>query len=192
MHFARLFVTLPKEKDDGMNHFKDLLRQRRSHRRFGKEEISGDDVQLLLRAALLSPSSMNRQSWHFIVVDDKLALEKLSDAKEHGAAFLRDAPLAIVILGNPLENDCWVEDGSIAATSMLFQAEELGLGACWIQMRNRGLSDGTMAEDVVRGILDIPEEMRVLSVIAFGHPLQRLPEHDEEQLKWENVHIGTY
>lgn len=175
-----------------MTHFKDLLRQRRSYRKFSDEEISGDDVQLLLRAALLSPSSMNRQSWHFVVVDDKMALEKLSDAKDHGATFLRDAPLAIVILGNPLENDCWVEDGSIAATSMLYQAEELGLGACWIQIRNRGLSDGTMAEDVVRGILDIPEEMRVLSIIAFGHPLQRLPEHDEEQLKWENVHIGTY
>lgn len=175
-----------------MAYFSELLKQRRSYRRFSDEEISGDDVQLLLRAALMSPSSMNRQSWHFVVVDDKMALEKLSDAKDHGATFLRDAPMAIVILGEPLENDCWVEDGSIAATSMLFQAEELGLGACWIQIRNRGLSDGTMAEDVVRGILDIPEEMRVLSIIAFGHPLERLPEHDEEQLKWENVHIGTF
>ncbi len=175
-----------------MTHFKDLLRQRRSYRRFTDEEISGDDVQLLLRAALMSPTSRNLQLWHFVVVDDKLSLEKLSDTKDNGASFLKDAPLAIVVLGDPLEDDCWVEDGSIAAASMLFQAEELGLGACWIQIRNRGLSDGTMAEDVVRGILDIPEQMKVLSIIAFGHPLLKLSEHDEEQLKWENVHIGTY
>lgn len=77
-----------------MTYYKELLKQRRSYRRFSDEEISGDDVQLLLRAALLSPSSMNRQSWHFVVVDDKLSLEKLSDAKDHGATFLKDAPLA--------------------------------------------------------------------------------------------------
>ncbi|MBR5351229.1 MAG: nitroreductase family protein, partial [Prevotella sp.] len=61
-----------------MAYFSELLKQRRSYRRFSDEEISGDDVQMLLRAALMSPSSMNRQSWHFVVVDDKMALEKLS------------------------------------------------------------------------------------------------------------------
>ena len=45
-----------------------------------------------------------------------------------GSQFLKDAPLAIVVLGDPMQNDCWVEDGSIAAISMQYQAEELGLG----------------------------------------------------------------
>ena len=130
--------------------------------------------------------------WHFIVVDDKLDIEKIADAKEAGAQLLKGAPLAIVVLGNPQENDCWIEDGSIAAISMQYQAEELGLGSCWVQMRDRGLSDGTSADEVLRGILDIPEEMRVLCVLAVGHKAEERKPQDEEKLKWENVHIAKY
>ena len=106
-----------------MNSFKDLVQKRRSYRDFTDEEIDSEDVRLILRAALMSPSSKGRRSWHFIVVDDKMAIEKLSDAKDMGAKFLAKSSLVIVVLGNPQENDCWIEDGSIAAFAMQLQAE---------------------------------------------------------------------
>ncbi|MDY3841766.1 MAG: nitroreductase family protein [Prevotella sp.] len=172
--------------------FKDLVCVRRSYRKFTPEEVDPEAVKTIIRAALMSPTSKTRRAWHFIVVDDRLDIEKIADAKDAGAQLLKGAPLAIVVLGNPQENDCWIEDGSIAAISMQYQAEELGLGSCWVQMRDRGLSDGTSADEVLRGILDIPEEMCVLCVLAVGHKAEERKPQDEEKLKWENVHIAKY
>ncbi len=175
-----------------MTNFKDLAQLRRSHRKFTEEEIDAEDVKLILRAALMAPTSKGQRGWQFVVVDDKTDLEKLSDAKEMGGQLIKGASLAVVVLGDPVQNDCWVEDGSIAAISMQYQAEELGLGSCWVQMRGRGLSDGTSADTVIRGILDIPENLNVLCVIAIGHKVEERKPQNEEKLKWENVHVGKY
>ena len=175
-----------------MTSFKDLVQLRRSHRKFTEQEVDGDDLKLILRAALMAPTSKSQRSWQFVVVDDPLDIEKLSDAKSMGSAFLKGAPVAIVVLGDPLQNDCWVEDGSIAAISMQYQAEELGLGSCWIQMRGRGLEDGTSADTVIRGILDIPENLNCLCVLAVGHWADERKPQAEDRLKWENVHLEKY
>jgi len=172
-----------------MKSFKDLVQQRRSHRKFTDELVDGEHVQLILRAALMSPTSKSGRSWQFVVVDDKTILERLADAKSMGSQFLKDAPLAIVVAGDSTINDCWIEDCSIAAISMQYQAEELGLGSCWVQMRGRGLADGTSADTVIRGLLGLPENISVLCVIAIGHPSDERKPQNEDRLKWENVRI---
>ena len=175
-----------------MSNFNILAQLRRSHRKFTEEEISAEDVRLILRAALMSPTSKSRRDWQFVVVDDKIDIEKIADAKSNGSLFVKDAPLVVAVLGDPLANDCWVEDASIAAISMQYQAEDLGLGSCWVQMRGRGLSDGTSADVVIRGILDIPENLSCLCVLAFGHKADDRKPQNEDRLKWENVHVGRY
>lgn len=172
--------------------FKDLVQQRRSHRKFSPQEIDPEDVKTILRAALMSPTSKGQRAWQFVVVDDKTDLEKLADAKDMGGQFLKDAPLAVVVLGDPMQNDCWVEDGCIAAISMQYQAEALGLGSCWIQMRGRGLSDGTSADTVIQGVLDVPEQLSCLCIVAFGHKADERKPQNEDRLKWENVHLNKY
>lgn len=175
-----------------MSKFSNIVQERRSHRKFTTEEIDGEDVRLILRAALMAPTSKSTRAWHFIVVEDKQDLEKMADAKDMGGAFLKDAPLAIVVTGNPTADDCWVEDGTIAAISMQYQAHDLGLGSCWVQIDKRGLSDGTTANEVLHGILNIPEEQQVLCVIAIGHPADERKPQNEDRLKWENVHVGKF
>ena len=172
--------------------FKDLVQVRRSHRKFTGQEIDGDDVKTILRAGLMAPTSKSQRAWQFVVVDDKTDMEKLADAKYVGGQFIKDAALAIVVLGDPVQNDCWLEDGSIAAISMQYQAEELGLGSCWVQMRGRGLSDGTSADTVIQGILDIPENLHCLCILAVGHKADDRKPQNEERLKWENVHLNKY
>ena len=175
-----------------MTDFKDLVQLRRSHRKYTTDEIDAESVKLILRAALMSPTSKGQRGWHFVVVDDPLYIEKLSDAKDMGGQFLKGAPLCIVVLGDPMQNDCWVEDGSIAAISMQYQAEELGLGSCWAQMRGRGLSDGTSADTVIRGILDISENLSVLCILGIGHKADERKPQNEDKLKWENVHLNKF
>ena len=175
-----------------MTDFKDLARIRRSHRKFTEEEINPDHVQTILRAALMSPTSKSQRSWQFVVVENKNDIERLADAKDLGSQFMKGAPLAIAVLGDPQTNDCWIEDCSIAAVSMQYQAEELGLGSCWAQMRGRGLTDGTPADEVIRGILDIPANYRTLCIIAFGHKADERKPQNEDNLKWENVHVDKF
>lgn len=175
-----------------MTDFRNIVQTRRSHRKFTDEEISAEDIKLIMRAALMSPTSKSMRAWHFVLVDNKADIEKLADAKDIGSQFLKGAPLAIAVLGDPMQNDCWVEDGSIAAISMQYQAEELGLGTCWIQMRGRGTGDGMAADDVIRGVLDIPENMNCLCVIAVGHAADERKPQNEDNLKWENVHVDKF
>ena len=175
-----------------MTDFRNIVQTRRSHRKFTDEEISSEDIKLIMRAALMSPTSKSMRAWHFVLVDNKADIEKIADAKDIGSQFLKGAPLAIAVLGDPMQNDCWVEDGSIAAISMQYQAEELGLGTCWIQMRGRGTGDGMAADDVIRGVLDIPENMNCLCVIAVGHAADERKPQNEDNLKWENVHVDKF
>lgn len=172
-----------------MENFSELIRLRRSMRKFTPELLSADEVKLLLRAALMSPSSKGLHSWEFVVVDDTAALHSLSTAKAQGGEFLSGAPLAVVVLGNPEISDVWVEDASVATTQLLLQAEDLGLGACWIQIRDRKDADGGDAEENVRRILGIPPHLRVLNIVAVGHKGMERKPFNEERLLWEKVHI---
>ena len=117
----------------------------------------------------MSPSSKRSNPWQFVVVDDKETLQKLSLCKEMGASFLKDATLGIVVMADPLVSDVWIEDASTAAMTILYQAEDLGLGACWVQIRDRQDANGTDSESIIRDILSLPESKRVVCLIALGH-----------------------
>jgi nitroreductase len=175
-----------------MENFSELIKQRRSMRKFTSEELSQEEVVALMKAALMSPSSKRSNSWQFILVDDEETLRQLSQCKESGAAFVAEAPLAIVVMGDPLVSDVWIEDASIASLMIQLQAEDLGLGSCWVQIRERYAADGTSANDRVHEILDIPLQLQVLSIIAVGHKGMERKPFNEEHLLWEKISINRY
>ncbi|MBO7466067.1 MAG: nitroreductase family protein [Bacteroidaceae bacterium] len=175
-----------------MENFKELIQRRRSMRKFTPELLKDDDVALLMRAALMSPSSHRSCDWNFILVDDKAKLQVISECRQNGAAHAADAPLAIVVLGDPTVTDCWVENASIAALMIQLQAEDLGLGSCWIQIRGRMAPDGTPSGEVLRELLDIPEGPEVLCVVVVGHKGMERKPFNEEHLQWEKVHINKW
>jgi nitroreductase len=175
-----------------MKDFQELIKSRRSMRKFTDEELTQDQVELLLKAALMSPSSKRSNGWQFVVVDDKETLKRLSVCKASGAHVLEGAPLAIVVLADPLVSDVWIEDASIATLMIQLQAEDLGLGSCWIQVRCRETENGESSEDVVREILDIPLQMQVLSIVAVGHKGMERKPFDEAHLQWEKVHLNKF
>lgn len=170
-----------------MENFSQLVQTRRSMRKFTDEKVSREDLQLLLRAALMAPSSKGLHSWQFVVVEDKALIEALSHCKAQGSDFLAGAPMAIVVLAEPEVSDVWIEDASVASTMLLFQAEDLGLGSCWIQVRERNDAEGVNAEDNVRRVLDIDPSLRVLSIVAVGHKGMERKPFNEERLLWQKV-----
>ncbi len=189
--FNCIFVE-KNNKTSIMNNFSDLIKNRRSMRKFTDEELSQDQVVALLKAALMSPSSKRSNPWQFIVVDDKETLQKLSLCKEMGAAFLKDAALAIVVMADPLASDVWIEDAAIASLMIQLQAEDLGLGSCWIQVRERNTATGIPSGDFVHNVLDIPLQLQVLSIVAIGHKGMERKPFNEEHLQWEKIHLGKY
>lgn len=161
-------------------------------RKFTEQELSQDEVVTLLKAALMAPSSKRSNCWQFVVVDDKDTLKKLSLCKEMGASFLGNAALAIVVMADPLASDVWIEDAAIASLMIQLQAEDLGLGSCWIQVRERFTADGTPSGEFVHDVLDIPLQLQVLSIVAIGHKGMERKPFNEEHLQWEKVHINKY
>ena len=175
-----------------MEQFKTLLTKRRSYRKYTGEPIGGDQVQLILEAALLAPTSKNSRSWEFVAVEDKEMLAKLANCKPQNGKFIADATLAIVVLGNPLETDVWIEDASIAATLMQLQAEALDLGSCWVQVRGRNYIDTVTSGEYINELLDIPMPLETVCIITFGHKLKQRDPRNLDSLTWEKVHIGKF
>ena len=169
-----------------------LLYQRRSVREFTSREIDPVTVDKIIEGLLLSPSGRGLRPWEFIVVDDRKTIMDLSKSKEHGSSFLKDAPLAVVVLGSPEISDTWIEDTSIASFNALLMAESLGLGACWIQIRGRYHSFGKLSESYVKELLHIPENLAVESIIAFGFPDKKPKGYTRQSLPFERVHTNTY
>ena len=156
------------------------------------EELTQDQVVALMKAALMSPSSKRSNSWQFVVVDDKEVLKELSHCKEQASSFIADAALAIVVMADPLASDVWIEDASIASIMIQLQAEDLGLGSCWVQVRERFTAIGMPSDEFVHGILDIPLQLQILSVIAIGHKGMERKPFNEEHLQWEKIHINKF
>ncbi|EJX08091.1 nitroreductase family protein [gut metagenome] len=175
-----------------MESFMELIRTRRSMRKFTSEELTQDEVVALMKAALMAPTSKRSNAWQFILVDEKEKLKDLSLCKEQASQFIADAALAVVVLADPLLSDVWIEDASIASIYLQLQAEDMGLGSCWVQVRERYTATGMPSDEYVRGILGIPLQLQVLSVIAIGHKGMERKPFDEAHLQWEKIHLNKY
>ena len=169
-----------------------LVEKRRSIRRFLKKQVEPEKIETLIEAALRSPSSMGKNSWEFIVVTDPGLLEQLSRAKPMGSAFLKDAPLAIVVCADPGKSDVWVEDASIASAFILLAAESIGLGGCWIQIRERMHSETQSSGAYIAEILNIPERIRVEAIMAVGYPDEKKAPRNKSELQYEKVYLDAY
>jgi nitroreductase len=174
-----------------MNNFESLIINRRSIRKFTDELLSPDDVHKILQSALLAPSSKNGKSYEFIAIDNPNVIKQLSECKDSGASFLEGCAFAVVATGNRTITDCWIEDASIAAVFMQLQAEDLGIGSCWCQVRGRFAGERD-SEQIVRDLLDIPHEYGVLCIIGFGNKNQERKPNDLSKLTWEKVHIDRF
>ena len=175
-----------------MNSFAELVANRRSIRQYTEESILPSEVEQIMKAALMSPTSKNSRPWQFVLVEDKDVLKRLSFCKSTGASFVADCALAIIVLTDPMQSEACVEDASIAATYIQLQAEDLGLGSCWVQIRGRETENGQDSEQYVRDLLDIPLQLVVGCIVSIGHKVKACNPHNEEKLQWEKLHIAKY
>jgi len=148
---------------------------------------------MILKEALVrSPSSRSINPWEFIFISEVKALQDLAQCKPHGASFLADSPLAVVVIGDTGRSDTCIEDCSIAAITLQYAAQSVGLGSCWCQVRLREHGPNKAAEEYVRDILGIPGHYMIECIIALGYPAQEPSPHTYESLDWKKIKAGRY
>lgn len=146
----------------------EAIQKRRSVRKYKEESIPEETLLRVLEAARLAPSGKNFQPWKFIIVKDKEIKERLAQASAR-QFFIAKAPIVIVGCGFPDNSytrmgrymKSWSVDVTIALEHLILQAQEEGLGTCWI---------GSFEEEEVKAILNVPKEVKVLALTPLGYP----------------------
>jgi len=156
--------------------FLELVKRRKSTRRYAAKPVSRELIAKCLEATQLAPSACNSQPWYFIVVDDPDLKNKLAQAAFSGVysmnSFAKDAPvLAVVVrdkssyfatLGGYCRGTQFsLIDIGIACEHFILQAEEEGVGTCWL---------GWFNEKAVKKILGIPRNKKADIMISMGYP----------------------
>lgn len=170
----------------------DVLRTRRSVRKYTTQAIEKEKLDILMEATLRSPSAVDRKPWEFVFVTDPELLGRLAQAKPTGASFVKDAPLAVVVCAHAEKSDVWVEDTSIATLILHLVAADLGLGSCWIQIRLRDHGDGRSAQEYVSELLGLHKGMTVEAVVAIGYPAESKSGHPASSLSRDRIHMDRY
>ncbi len=154
--------------------FLDVIDKRHSVRKFADRPVEREILDALISVAQKAPSSRNCKSSAFMVVEDKDTLAAISEMRDFGSAFVKDASAAIVVMGDETKTDLWVDNCAISATFLQLAATAMDLGSCWVHVngRPRSKSDASLgdAETYLRELLGIKDGMRVLCVVAVGYP----------------------
>ena len=160
----------------------DLIKKRRSIRKYTGETLTDEQVKILLEAAMAAPSASNLQPWEFIVVRGEEKRRKLADMKTW-SFMCADAGAVFVIVGDEEKSRHWVEDTSAATQNILLQATSMDLGSVWIAVYPDAAN-----EAYVRSLLQIPDRLQVLCLVAVGHPTETKSPHtkyDESKIHHE-------
>jgi nitroreductase len=151
----------------------DIIRSRRSVRKWKDESINKKQLDILMEAAQQAPSAVNWQPYRFVLVDDPEKLKLLSQAA--GQPNIAKAPLLIVGVADPKRSPRWhVIDTVIALTQTMLAAYGVGLGGVWI---------GAYDDDSVKKALDIPKNLVVAGILALGVPDQKPPARSRKSIE---------
>ncbi|MCW3806808.1 flavin reductase [Plebeiibacterium marinum] len=158
---------------------------RKSVRHFTSEQVSQDQLTMMVRAGMAAPTAVDKRPWAFVAIQEREVLDQLADILPY-AKMLKQATGAIVVCGDlskALQGDAqpyWVQDCSAATQNILLAAESMGLGAVWT-----GVHPIKDREKDVQQALNIPSDKIPLSVIAIGYPTGE----DKPKDKWDETNL---
>lgn len=149
-----------------------VIRDRRSIRRYLDLPVEDEKITQILDAARLAPSWKNMQCWRFLVVRDPAGRKDLLDAfpdDNPGKKAIAAAPVVILVCADPAESDVengiayYIADTAIAFEHLCLAAHAVGLGTCWM---------GWYDEKMIKQKFNVPEHIRIVGITPLGYPAQ--------------------
>ncbi len=176
------------------NELYELTRKRRSVRRYGAKRIDDDVIHEIMKVALTAPSSFGHDPVEFVVVRDRDMIRRIGACKQMGGSQINGADTVIVVMVKTADkrtSEFWIEDGAIASSYILLAAEQYGLGACWVQIRNRmGLKK--TSDEEIRELLCVPDGFTVLNLVAIGEKGENKRAYTDKDLDTKKIHYNLF
>ncbi len=170
----------------------DAVTQRRTIRKYKQHEISEDILKILVNAARLAPSAMNKQPIEYLVITEKDLREKIFEQVRWagyitplGTPGKDERPMAyiLILLRKDLKTAYSYHDIGASAENIMLQAMEFDIGSCWL---------GSLNKQNVGTILEVPEKYEVDTLIALGYKDEDAEYFDsDETVKYDKID-GTY
>lgn len=163
----------------------DNIATRTSIRDYEARPVEKEKVEKMLRAAMAAPTAMNKQPWHFVVVEQRSVLDSLAGANPYAKMLLK-APLVIVVCGDMDKviegggRDFWIQDASAATENLLLAAHAMGLGAVWT-----GAYPSEERSKAISATLSLPDNLVPLNMIVIGYPAEH--PQPKDKFKEENI-----
>jgi nitroreductase len=166
--------------------FQDLIKKRRSIRRYTDKPVEKETLEEIAGAALYAPTAVNFDTIKVMIITDKEKLAELSSFKRIGAGMLKKAQAAMAVISDPeISPKTHRQDAAIAATYVLLAATNEGLGSCWVNVNS---SDEGEIENAHR-ILGLDPELNIESIISLGYPNEdpgeKIPREKEGRIIWK-------
>ena len=165
----------------------DNIHARKSVRTYTDEDVTPEQVETILRAAMAAPSGMNMQPWRFVVVREQATKEKLAGGFNK---MIAKAPVVIIVCGKTTgamgkENRNWTADCAAATENLLLAVEAMGLGAVWTACYPYDERMSTTIE-----ALELPDNVKPSCIVPVGHPGGK--EKPKDKWKPENIHFEKW
>lgn len=173
-----------------MNETIEIIKRRRSTRKYKSEQIAKNEIEAIIEAGICAPSGMNQQKWHFTIVQNKETMVKLIETVKQniinsGVESLAigarnpefnpfyEAPTLIILSG--AENSKFAQiDCGAAAENMAIAAESLGIGSCMIASSVFIVSKDN--GEALKEELGIPEDYKPIISLTLGYKAEGIQE----------------
>ena len=171
-----------------MNEVLNCILTRRSIRSFdSSKKVSQQQLETILKAGMYAPSAMNKQSWEFVVINEKDVCEKLTMIHPH-ATYIKDSQCAILVCGDVEKSfaDYWVQDCSACSENMLLAIHSLGLGAVWC-----GVYPNDKIYPEIAKMFNLPKNIVPMSLIVLGYPTKQ-PSQPTDRFDSGKIHYNKW
>ena len=140
----------------------DIIKKRRSIRRYKKDKIPKEIIEKIVDAARFAPTARAVEPWEFIVITESSTLKKIAEYAEYGK-FIAQATACIAVFCK--ETKYYLEDGCAAVENILIAATSLGIGTCWVA------GDKKVYCPQISNLLKVPSNYKLIALISMGYPL---------------------
>lgn len=166
-----------------------LIFNRTSVRSYTNQQVTDEQIETLLQAAMSAPSAKNMQPWEFVVIRERHTLDKIRDFHLY-ASMLKEAPLAIVVCGDKEKTavedlEFWPQDCAAASENILLEAVELGLGGVWV-----GCYPSEIYVKKLQNLLELPEHVVPFAILAIGYPANEV--HPKNKFDERKIHYEKW